>query len=484
MKMKMMPSPEIHLSDKNYLMQRDPGVISYEAEIDGFVRRWDEYVPQNYDPSKKWPLMISVHGGGGNNLCRKFAWHLLAERDGMIVCYPESISNTVMWNVFGDKTREEGYPDEMVFFDKLYDIMLEKYNIDKERVYIHGQSFGDQMISVYLRTRAHKFAAACPSSGTIFASKFYNDDGTEIVPHECALPVCRMHGMDDDNGAMGIRPELRDELMKNGEWRRMKMEVVVQPNLYYWRSVNQCRELPHFTIRDEFNIVRYPSEIDCDTCFFALEGGEHNQRPEYVDNLWSYFLSAYRRVDGKIVKGEPIRKFEEDKNTAIFTDGSPYAYVDNNLYKMSAIARRMNGARISKYSMYIPADFVGVALDCESSISEDGLTAEYSKNGVTVQIAAGTRGCIVNETIKYIPLVEHINGVLYVPVAAVGKYLNGMRAIEGYDVTYLTYGDGEMTYDMAMMIKQVLRAEAELPPQCFVANERRYFAGAGVMGER
>lgn len=479
-----MPDPEIHLSDRAYLMPRDPRITACEAEIDGFVRHWDEYVPSNYDPCKKWPLIISVHGGGGRNLCRKFPWHMIAERDGMIVCFPECLSSEVGWNVYADKTREDGYPDELVFFDELYDILLNKYNIDRERIYIHGQSAGDQMVSVYLRTRAHKFAAACPSSGTIFPSKFYNYDGSETVPHETAIPVCRRHGMDDGNGTAALRPSLMEELSRDNNWRQMKMELIVQPNLYYWRTINQCNELPRFTIKGEYNIVRYRSEIDCDTCFFAIEGGEHNPRPNYVDDLWSYFLSAYRRVDGKIVKGEPLRRFEEDQDTAIFTEGSPFAYVDNKLYQMSGVAKWLNGTRTSKYSMYIPADFVGVALDCEVQISEDGLTAEYSKNGVTVQVAAGIRGCVVNETIQYMPLVEYQHGKLYVPVAAIAKYLCGMNAVQGYDVTYLTYGEGEMTFDMAMMIRQVLRADVELKPDQYVANENRYFAGAGMLGER
>ncbi len=481
MNMKLTPAPDIHLDDKNYLMNRDPGMVRQEAVVDGYVRHWDEYIPKNYDPERKYPLMVSVHGGGGNDLGRKFAWHLLAERDGMIVCFPESMSNQNMWNAFAPEDRENEKPDEAVFLNWLRDHMIETYSIDTQRIYIHGQSAGDQMVSDYLRLNADKYTAACPTSGTLFAANIYNDDGTEKVPHMTAIPVSRLHGMDDDNGNTDLRPEYKDYLVSSGEWRRVKMQAVAQPNIYSWRKINQCYELPHITVKGEFNVVRYPSAIDCDTVYISIEGAEHNQRPEFVDNIWSYFLSAFRRVNGRIVKGESIRKFEEDKDTAVFANSSPWAYINNRLVRMSAPARLMNGRRISKYNMYVPYDFIPEALNCEMSVSDDGLSVTYRKNDIQVQIAAGLRGCIVNETIKYIPLVEYLEGMLFVPIAEIAKYLCGMRCLENHEVAYITRGDGILTYDTAMIIRQILRVEAELEPAQFVANQRNYYMGT-MMG--
>ena len=64
-----------------------------EAVIDGVEDVWYEYVPESYDPSKKVPLIIGLHGGlmTGWGHAVYTSWTLVADREGFIDVYKRQI---------------------------------------------------------------------------------------------------------------------------------------------------------------------------------------------------------------------------------------------------------------------------------------------------------------------------------------------------------------------------------------------------------
>ena len=59
---------------------------------------WYEYVPNSYDPGKKTPLVVSMHGGlmTGWGQAVYTSWTPVAGREGFIVVFPNAESK-IMW---------------------------------------------------------------------------------------------------------------------------------------------------------------------------------------------------------------------------------------------------------------------------------------------------------------------------------------------------------------------------------------------------
>ena len=120
---------------------------------------WYEYVPNSYDPEKKTPLVVSMHGGlmTGWGQAVYTSWTLVADREGFIVVFPNAASKR-MWmmecdwekvietlgQISGDvpllhkpENHVEDYHDVKKTV-KLIEKMKEKYNIDAGRIYMQG----------------------------------------------------------------------------------------------------------------------------------------------------------------------------------------------------------------------------------------------------------------------------------------------------------------------------------------------------------
>src|SRR6516165_8463904 len=56
-------------------IQPGPQVATFSSDVDGTDQPYGLYVPRNFDPAKKYPLVVSLHGAWSNhrlNLRRVF----------------------------------------------------------------------------------------------------------------------------------------------------------------------------------------------------------------------------------------------------------------------------------------------------------------------------------------------------------------------------------------------------------------------------
>ncbi|MGH7291760.1 MAG: hypothetical protein ACREJT_11155, partial [Myxococcota bacterium] len=91
------------------------------------------YVPERYEPSRAWPLVVALHGGGGNG--RDFAWTWLREARsrGYLLLAPSSQGST--WSFLG--------PDvDARRLRALIAWLGERWRIDLGRVLLTGLSDG------------------------------------------------------------------------------------------------------------------------------------------------------------------------------------------------------------------------------------------------------------------------------------------------------------------------------------------------------
>ena len=172
------------------------GVILKNGEED----TWYEYVPEGYDPSKKTPLVVSLHGGlmTGWGQAVYTSWTMMADRDNFIVLFPNAHSERV-WSITwtnwehhpkkedmqgpapindAPKTPEENLDNQLLL--GLIDLMKSKYNIDESRIYMQGMSMGNLMTAQFSRNFGDILAGAGGSGAATFLPELFEEDGTII----------------------------------------------------------------------------------------------------------------------------------------------------------------------------------------------------------------------------------------------------------------------------------------------------------------
>jgi acetyl esterase/lipase len=109
---------------------------AYRSAVDDTLQPYRFYVPASYDAKKKWPMVVALHGMGGdensfftnydNGLIRR-----IAEERGYIVACPKGRQPTSMY--IGDAERD--------VLDVIKE-MKREFSIDDDRVYLMGHSMG------------------------------------------------------------------------------------------------------------------------------------------------------------------------------------------------------------------------------------------------------------------------------------------------------------------------------------------------------
>jgi len=135
--------------------------MAYRSTFDGKLVPYRLYVPTTYNKSRKYPLVVLLHGAGGDetNFIEAYQqrWPKLAEERGYILA-----------SVNG-RGPLSGYRKENGGEQDVLDVMAlvkERYNIDPARVYIGGHSMGGAGTWQVGLKYADKFAGLIPIAGS------------------------------------------------------------------------------------------------------------------------------------------------------------------------------------------------------------------------------------------------------------------------------------------------------------------------------
>lgn len=201
-------------------------------EHDGMERKFRLFVPSVYTGVDPVPLVICLHGGGGNskNMIKLSfgGFNELAEMDTFLVVYPEGIGKS--WNdgreVEAIASQEQDI-DDVGFISSLIDHLSGKYSIDPNRIYATGISNGGFM----------SFRLACELSDKISAIAPVAACQGELISTTCSpvtpVPVLMINGTEDP--LVGWDTE---EVMVNGNARGRKLTVM--ESFAFWQSLNLC----------------------------------------------------------------------------------------------------------------------------------------------------------------------------------------------------------------------------------------------------
>ncbi len=169
-----------------------PGAASVSVPttitIDGLARTFLLHRPAGLDPTTPVPLVVMLHGGGGNAAAaeRSYGWDAAADRDRFVVAYPNGVDGS--WAVGGGCCGVAARPgvDDIAFLTRLVDAVDGRQRIDRARVYATGISEGG-MMSYRLACDTTAFAAIGPDSATLL--------GPCPAPHP--VSVIHIHGTAD-----------------------------------------------------------------------------------------------------------------------------------------------------------------------------------------------------------------------------------------------------------------------------------------------
>lgn len=125
--------------------------------FDGDTLRGLLYKPENFDPNKKYPLMVYFYERNSENFHR----HNIPSPSRSIISIPHYCSNGYMVFV-PDITYKTGYPGKSAYnaiVSGVYNLINTNKNIDEKHMGLQGQSWGGYQ-TAYLVTQTNLFAAA------------------------------------------------------------------------------------------------------------------------------------------------------------------------------------------------------------------------------------------------------------------------------------------------------------------------------------
>ncbi len=241
--------------------------------VNGLERSYYLWVPPSLDTGAPAPLVLVLHGGGGNpgNVCQTTGGvAALAEEEGFIVACPAGVDGH--WN---DGRQIDLYRahresiDDVAFLKALVDAVAEEVAVDRNRVYVTGLSNGGMMTLRMACEASDTFAAAAavianlPSDLTCLPAR--------------PVPVMIMNGTQDplmpwDGGQVHF-------------WRRQLGAVrSTEATAAFWASADGCDptpdvvDLPDSDPSDNTTIERR-TYLGCDSAasvvLIAVRGGGH-----------------------------------------------------------------------------------------------------------------------------------------------------------------------------------------------------------------
>jgi pimeloyl-ACP methyl ester carboxylesterase len=133
--------------------------LAYRSSLDGMLMPFRVYIPSGYSPERAWPLVVFLHGGGGdeNNYTAQNVLQPAADRLGYLVVSPNGRGPDSSY------LKENGGEQDVM---DVVALMQKYYKINPKRIYLAGHSmggFGTWTVGLHHRD---VFAALASEAGT------------------------------------------------------------------------------------------------------------------------------------------------------------------------------------------------------------------------------------------------------------------------------------------------------------------------------
>ncbi|MFH2012885.1 MAG: PHB depolymerase family esterase [Pseudomonadota bacterium] len=147
--------------------------------VDGLERTYIVHVPLSYDSKVSIPVVIMLHGGGGNAKISiwQTGWTEKADKAGFMVVFPNAmlrdpsqrsrfLKNPQLWNDgSGRFYTDQKVPDDVRFISAMLDDLSDRFSFDRKRVFVTGFSNGASMSFRIGAELSNRIAAIAPVAG-------------------------------------------------------------------------------------------------------------------------------------------------------------------------------------------------------------------------------------------------------------------------------------------------------------------------------
>lgn len=158
-----------------------------------------------YEPEKpsegKRPLIITLHGSGGDGRMLVDNWKEIAAREGVVLLGPQSFGGRG-WELIGDSPE---------FFQALVDIAVKEFNVDDRRIYLFGFSAGGHFALSLAVLEPQYFAAAA-----VYAGSLLPELDQVLGTAERKIPIVLVGGKTDAVVAPAYLEDTRQRLNAHG----------------------------------------------------------------------------------------------------------------------------------------------------------------------------------------------------------------------------------------------------------------------------
>jgi polyhydroxybutyrate depolymerase len=223
--------------------------------FDGEKRSYIIDLPNSYNPSNEYPLVLVFHGGGGNakNIKEVTNFSLKGEEENFIVVYPDGSGKLnyrlLTWNCgFCCGYALEHNIDDIGFIRALIEYLTDEYNIDESMIYATGLSNGGIMSYYVGAALSDIFAAVAPVAAQIGGQATEQEKIWRIPVPENPVSILAINGMNDSRVPYdGGRPADNDTAVYS--W------ISTNESISFWVTQNQCNSFPERNISDSGNII-------------------------------------------------------------------------------------------------------------------------------------------------------------------------------------------------------------------------------------
>ncbi len=168
------------------------GRYGVKDTVGGVERNYLLDVPESYaaDPSEPAPLVIVLHGTGGNGagIADYSGFDAVGERERLLVVYPDALD--MQW---ADGRPGKNGVEDVAFVSRMIDALSVTLTIDTDRVYVFGFSSGGTMAQRLACAMPERLAAVGAIAAPVLTFIQPECEGTD------AVPIMLIQGTDDNN---------------------------------------------------------------------------------------------------------------------------------------------------------------------------------------------------------------------------------------------------------------------------------------------
>lgn len=135
--------------------------------VDGTSHSFDLFVPDRDKDTPPMPLLVAMHGAGGDGYGQIQAWLPVARANKIILLAPNIDNSPQAWDSLYD------HPE---WIHDAIDSLSQSYPVDKHRLYLWGYSAGGMFTFYFAFIESRYFAAAAVHGGVIENFKYQMAD--------------------------------------------------------------------------------------------------------------------------------------------------------------------------------------------------------------------------------------------------------------------------------------------------------------------